>query len=410
MSQRFHFVDGLRALCALFVVEHHIFYEIFESKQWVLISQPVQLMSGWLRHGYISVAAFIVLSGFCLMLPVVANGSDSLAGGVKSFLLRRARRILPPYYAALGLCLLLLLLVPGFNRPSGFHWDWSVPGLTKNAIISHLLLIHNLNPTWITKIDHPLWSIAIEWQIYFVFALLLIPIRRKFGTVAAIACACALGAAPGLLFHTGDWTRPWYLGLFSVGMLSATIACSPHSTATYLRGRIPWGLLTVSFGMLEMYFAAAGFSQTTNEIATAIALMCCLVWGCSFDTAKCTALGRAAMSLLREPRLVSIGIFSYSIYLIHAPIIALLRMALELLTLAPTAIYGLLLLLGSILSVAIGYAFFLMVERPFLRSRIKSRATAGHAPLGVVRMRTVRGAMPVHPASVAPRCGTEDNN
>ena len=376
---RFHFVDGLRALCALLVVEHHIFYEIFESKQWFAVDPSLQFLTGWLRHGYIAVAGFIVLSGFCLMLPVVANTSTILAGGIKGFLRRRARRILPPYYAALGLSLALLLLVPGFSQPSGFHWDWSLPAFSKNAIISHLFLVHNLNPAWIAKIDHPLWSIAIEWQIYFVFAIVLIPIVRKFGIVASVVAACVLGAVPGVVFHTLDWTRPWYLGLFSLGMLAATVASSRHPIAAFARKNVPWSALTVLFAVIEIYCASAGTWQTCNEIVTALALMCCLVWGSSFDQMRATTIGKLAMAALTAPMLVGVGIFSYSVYLIHAPLIALTRMGLESLSFTPTMIYGLLIVLGTIVSVAGGYAFFLAIECRFLS---KGKPATEHRPSG----------------------------
>ena len=78
------FLDGLRALAALFVVLHHSWLEI-----WPLMyhRSPVGLMakaSGWLLYGHYAVALFIVLSGFSLMLSVVRGGGH-LRGGAKRF-------------------------------------------------------------------------------------------------------------------------------------------------------------------------------------------------------------------------------------------------------------------------------------------------------------------------------------
>ena len=52
---------------------------------------------------------FIVLSGYSLMIPAARNGGE-LVGGFRRYIFRRARRILPPYYAAL-ICSIALILV-----------------------------------------------------------------------------------------------------------------------------------------------------------------------------------------------------------------------------------------------------------------------------------------------------------
>ena len=134
------FLDGLRALAALFVVMHHSWLEIWPPEYH---RAPLGLMakaSGWLFFGHYAVALFIVLSGFSLMLSVVRN-NGILRGGMKTFFLRRARRILPPYYFALGISLLLCLTVIG--KPTGTHWDSSV-GFGKRDVLHHLLLMQDI--------------------------------------------------------------------------------------------------------------------------------------------------------------------------------------------------------------------------------------------------------------------------
>ncbi|MDZ4835421.1 MAG: acyltransferase [Candidatus Melainabacteria bacterium] len=368
-AARFRFIDGLRGICVLMVVSHHIFFEIFESKKWVEVNPTVQSITSWLWHGYLGLPIFIVLSGFCLMLPVVASNSDTLSGGFKGFIYRRAKRILPPYYAALGLSLLLLLVVPGFSQPSGFHWDWSLPAFKKGIIFSHLFLVHNIDPSWITKINHPLWSIAVEWQIYFVFALALMPIRKKLGVIAAFAAACLLAAVPAVVFNTGQWTRPWYLVLFAMGMLGATVSCSRHPFATAVREKLPWGWICSALVASAIYFCVAGFTQTSSEWITAVAITCVMIWAATFERTRSSKFGATAMTFLTMPTIANIGVFSYSIYLIHAPIIALLRMYLQSLKIDQTTSYLLLHVLGIALSLAFGYALFYFVERHFLSKR-----------------------------------------
>ncbi|MBD0258097.1 MAG: acyltransferase family protein [Cytophagales bacterium] len=78
------YLDGLRAAAALFVVLHHA---------WLEAGQAYQVL------GHYAVGLFIVLSGFCLMLPVV-RGDGTLPGGPIHFMRKPARPKQPPYKPA----------------------------------------------------------------------------------------------------------------------------------------------------------------------------------------------------------------------------------------------------------------------------------------------------------------------
>src|SRR5579871_2999498 len=105
---RLPFLDGLRGLAAAYVVLHHAALEVPA----VGLPRTAALVHGLFRHGHYAVAVFIVLSGFCLMRPVLRNPSHGLPGGFLAYVGRRARRILPAYYAALGVCWMLIAWVP----------------------------------------------------------------------------------------------------------------------------------------------------------------------------------------------------------------------------------------------------------------------------------------------------------
>jgi peptidoglycan/LPS O-acetylase OafA/YrhL len=104
---RLGFLDGLRGLAALYVMFAHVYY--LQSAEvgrlhWHL-PRAVWLATGWAAAGRSAVAIFIVLSGFCLMIPVARSADGTISGGVWEYLKRRARRILPPYYAAMAFSL-----------------------------------------------------------------------------------------------------------------------------------------------------------------------------------------------------------------------------------------------------------------------------------------------------------------
>ena len=113
-------LDGVRGLAALFVVVNHVFLRAFPG-------YPVDkapFWAAWFIYGRFAVVVFIVLSGFSLALSPARHGWRLDA--VSRFASRRARRILPPYWAALVFSLAvawLLVRPPGrclfLRRPEG---------------------------------------------------------------------------------------------------------------------------------------------------------------------------------------------------------------------------------------------------------------------------------------------------
>ena len=116
-QRRLGYVDGLRALAALYVVASHCMLEIWFNRH------PGRL-AGWLAwplsFGHQAVSVFIVLSGFSLMLPVARKGNH-LPRGVWGFYLARVRRILPPYYLATTFSLLLIWLFISQKTGTSVH-------------------------------------------------------------------------------------------------------------------------------------------------------------------------------------------------------------------------------------------------------------------------------------------------
>ena len=230
------YLDGLRAVAALYVVAFHI--RAYYHSSLGEITQKIVLPFSF---GSYAVGVFIVLSGFCLMLPVARSEDGLLRGGVKRFLLSRARRILPPYYFAMAFSLLLIALFIGHK--TGTPWDTSVP-VTKIGLLSHLVMLQDIgHATW-SQIDSPLWSISVEWRIYFCFPVLVL-LWRRLGlwvtTALALAVSYALVFAfrhVPILMHFNSQENgisPQYLGLFALGMLASGIAFSERAPLLALR-------------------------------------------------------------------------------------------------------------------------------------------------------------------------------
>lgn len=143
---RLHFLDGMRGLSAFYVLLFHAHWQADWYFQPAPLSGLTAAISSLLDYGHAAVAVFIVLSGYCLMLPVARSGGLSIPGGVGAYLLRRARRIMPPYYAAIGVSLLLIACLPALSHPGGERWAVALPGPGAHPFTPepHALFFHPL--------------------------------------------------------------------------------------------------------------------------------------------------------------------------------------------------------------------------------------------------------------------------
>ena len=137
---RLDYLDGIRGLAAFYVMLSHTFsLAMYDDGNLSLSLTPTFVWATrGLNFAHYAVAVFIVLSGFCLMLPVAGGGH--LPGGLLGFAKRRARRILPPYYAALVIVLGILFASHHLVK----HGSEGLADMSVGNIASHFLLIHNL--------------------------------------------------------------------------------------------------------------------------------------------------------------------------------------------------------------------------------------------------------------------------
>jgi len=378
---RLQYLDGIRGLACLWVVLLH---------SWMLVPwdqggralSVFHRLTLWADLARVAVAIFIVLSGYCLMLPVAQSPDGRLRGGVKQYFKRRAWRIVPPYYAALVLAVVTFLLFPRsfLDEHAGWWWRTMWPVNSPGVLLSHLAMVHNLNSAWIYKINAAMWSVATEWQIYFVFALVLLPVWRRFGSTAAVALAFAIGLAVVRFVHL-DLASPWFIGLFALGMAAASMAFARDSRTVAWRDRVPWGTLAaVGFAFLlfegeypELRRLVPALNWKFHFITDTIggAAVAALMIFCTNSLMRGKVDGRAPLILqfLEAPSVVELGRFSYSLYLVHPTVIVLLEMVGQIIHPSPAGLAFLYLVLGIPACIGAAYVFYLGFERPFVRAR-----------------------------------------
>ncbi|BAY47426.1 acyltransferase 3 [Scytonema sp. HK-05] len=371
---RLHYLDGLRGLAALYVVIVHI--NRYMGQEPVFL----QLIGKTLRYGNFAVAVFIVLSGYVLMLPVARSQSGYLSRGLWDYIQRRSRRILPPYYAALLFSLVIAIIVLGLIKFFHFQWHESPqygefhPFFSPIDVITHLLLIHNLSRDTLPSINAPMWSVATEWQIYFFFPLLLLPIWRRFGLFSAIISAFSIALAP--IYLLNGFLEPahsWFLGLFALGMAAADIGFSQKPQLTAMRKSLPWGVLAPIFFVVALIteWQALGLDRWIGDSFCGLATACLLMY-CT----KVIVEGKKVppvLQLFENRWAVALGGFSYSLYLTHGVVVTVVGNFLLNLQLPPINFIATFYLVAVPLSLLIAYPFYLVFERPFMSNFLKKR-------------------------------------
>ncbi len=374
------YLEGLRGLSALYVVFFHVYQECTARRE-----MPAVVLSSvkFIAYAEAAVAIFIVLSGYCLMLPVVQSGEGYISGGVINYWKRRSRRILPPYYAALVLSLLLLVLTSSLQHFAGFRWDTLSLGFNPSVmprldtIVSHFLLLHNWNLDWAYAINGPMWSMATEWQIYFIFPLLL-PIYRRFGIITVVVTAFVLSWVPHSFWpEWPDYTvSPWFLGLFALGMAGAALNFDKKPSLIYWQKKIPWGLISAALWVAVITIVAPepaplGADRKLSCLV-GTAAMSLLIYCTRALTESDTKRHPHILQLLEADPVVALGKFSFSLYLTHIPVVVLVHQFLLWLNLSPPLTFFTLLIVAVPLSLLTSYMFHLKFEKPFMSSHLKA--------------------------------------
>jgi peptidoglycan/LPS O-acetylase OafA/YrhL len=350
-------LDGIRGLAALYVVVHHCWLLSFPG--YPDNTGPDRL--DWLVHGRFAVVVFITLSGFSLAVSPARNGWR--LGGVRRFARRRARRILPAYWAALAVSSLIAAAVPALPQ--------SAPPTLRSAVVHGLLLQDVIAaPTP----NGAFWSIAVEAGLYLCFPLLLLA-RRRIGAPATLAAVTVPVVAAGLLCPglAGGPRATGYtlelLPLFTIGMLAAGVV----SAGARIR-RLPWlGLSALAAAPIVALVAVHGPAWTAARY-----------YWLDLAIGPATALLLAAVASRRPARTIrtlhcrplrALGGFSYSLYLVHMPLVALVSTLIAVpLAVSRPAVFA--------ITVALAVPLCLLAARVFAALFEATARSAGTGPSG----------------------------
>jgi peptidoglycan/LPS O-acetylase OafA/YrhL len=307
------------------------------------------------------------------MLPVT-RGDGTLKGGPLHFFKRRARRILPPYYAALLLSLFLIVTVIG--KPTGTLWDVCI-AIRPSDLASHFLLLQHFFGTG--RINYSFWSISLEWQIYFFFPLLVVAFRRigaPITTTVALAAGYAITLLVGPEHERIHRANLHYMGLFTLGMAAACVAFGRGETVRRLRERAPWAISAAVLVLLQV--GLMKYWGWTSAIDHWPLLDLLSAAAAAFMLVAAVLPGTNPVRRIFELRpLVSIGRYSFSLYLVHAPLMQLFwQYLLKPLGISGVPAFAALAIVGTPLILLLARVFYRLVEEPFTSARAATPVAA----------------------------------
>jgi peptidoglycan/LPS O-acetylase OafA/YrhL len=266
----------------------------------LLTITPVHLL--W--SGREAVLLFFVLSGYVLAQGFLRGPQPYLP-----FVTRRAcRLLLPCILVALPVALLVALIEPvpspGWSDWAAGHW---MEAVTPRLVAAHALLIEEPY-----GLNSPLWSLHYEWRISLLFPLLIL--LAAAGPAPAMAASLVLAglAVAEMRLLKSDWLSTLsFLPLFMFGVLLAREGARLPARIAALAPRARLGLWVLCYLLLHYRWLAPAPGTVVDLINGA---------GAALLIALVLASARA-QALLAWPPLAWLGKVSFSLYLVHVPVI-----------------------------------------------------------------------------------------
>jgi peptidoglycan/LPS O-acetylase OafA/YrhL len=315
---------------------------------WWATFSPLHLAWGGTEAVYL----FFVLSGFVLTLPFVREKKGSWLG----YYPKRALRIYVPVWGAFVLAVFWMTVFPRTFPAGASTWLVGHPStLTSSQVVGDLFL-------W----PPPLGSNPVLWSLTFevIFSILLplyVFASRRLPKLNLLKFVLLLGAI-GYFSPLGTVPK-FCLPMFGLGTIMAVerdrLARWGQSIRSLRFSGTVWFLLTfVALGLLNSYWTVRGLTNDPALMATLIPLSRALsLLGACF--AIFLAIEGAWRGWLERPHMQWLGKRSFSLYLVHNPIVVSTAV---LLGGTPGALATLAITVPASLLVTEG--FYRVVERP----------------------------------------------
>ena len=339
-------IDGLRAIAVLSVLFFHA---------------EIMGFSG----GFVGVDIFFVISGYLITKNIVSDIQQQ-RWSFKTFYIRRWRRLFPAAFFVLLLCFLFAFLL--FSPPQMSRFGQSL--LYALTYLSNFFFwFESGYCDFFSKLKPLLhmWSLAVEEQFYLIWPLtivILMSVRLRYFVPSALIVISGISLVFGEMLLDSEPSAVFYLSpfrMFEFSIGAILVWLKPLKSSQGLCHEVL--LLT---GFLLMFYTITQYNEFT-PFPGVNALIPCLGAALAIYAGTAKYLG----SFLRNRLAVGIGLISYSVYLIHWPLIVFYKYW-SLKELTPE-----IQLTVVILSFGLGYLIYRFVEQPFRGSTRPSNHLSG---------------------------------
>lgn len=302
-------IDLARAFAALSVFVYHYG-----------IGAVIARETGWPGAGLlawpganIAVPLFFVLSGYCIHQSEKRRLKDSGTFSTAAYARRRFWRIYPVYAAALLLSV-AINLAHGKKDPA---WDIAV----------HALMLQSFSAHSFNSINLVLWTIAVECCLYAIYPFWLkLRLSRGLGTAIAVAVAVTLMSwtiTALFCYPYGDAERLFFTNVWCGWIAGAAFSEAMEARPAWFRSLFWWAMGAMLW-IATIAWRPDSASWGKLQVLDAPLLMILSVWllcGLVIAERGIRRIAGAARWIIAA--LALIGAASYSLYLLHIPLIEL---------------------------------------------------------------------------------------
>ncbi|WP_375444627.1 acyltransferase family protein [uncultured Fibrella sp.] len=332
----------LRGIAALLTVIFHVDLMLGNGGGMLLRFNDTRLIS----RMYLMVDFFFILSGFVMCHVYGQWFSDRVQMvDFKRFTIARFARVYPLHLAML--CAVLLIF-----SVSGWMGIPQNPIIqTENSLFSfvtNLLLLQSMNLHHWFSWDHAAWSISTEWWMYMLFPFLVRPFMklRSVGRVAVVI-GCFLGYAGITVYILPFVTYPASLPFFKYDPTDNSINVAYQygflrclfgfvlGMMMYLGYRENWGKAWLANGytLIGLTLGLGSCMHLAIPDVFTVSFLPLLLLSAAYGSQRTNALFGA------KP-LQRLGDWSFSIYLVHQPLLFVIGSIMAYQTLGQPAVPG----------------------------------------------------------------------
>ncbi|VVM79292.1 hypothetical protein PS682_02244 [Pseudomonas fluorescens] len=333
-------INGLRALAVLAVVIYHF-------------------NASWLPGGFAGVDVFFVISGY-LMTAIICRGLSSNDFSLVRFYTARAKRIIP----VLAVMCLALMVFGWFNLLATEYKQLAQHVYSSLGFYSNTVYLKDVgyfaastNENWLLHT----WSLSVEWQFYIIYPIMLLALSKLFGIRAIrwlLLSAVLIGFIYSLILSPRYPDQAFYLlkaraWELCAGGLAFLFPLALDRAKSRILEWAGLALILSGYIVISKTVAWPGYYALMPVIGTLMVILA----------------NRQNSRLTGNWVSQRVGLYSYSIYIWHWPVMVYMTYSGQLNGFSSE-------LIGVVISLVFGYASYALIERKRGKAKSSARSLA----------------------------------